>query len=54
MFSACLVSGHLINLLFGTWRFNRMIRADKKEGAAVYQRVVLKNTSPYHYMKVCL
>uniref|UniRef100_A0A3Q4BFK1 Uncharacterized protein n=1 Tax=Mola mola TaxID=94237 RepID=A0A3Q4BFK1_MOLML len=28
--------------------------ADKKEEAAVYQRVVLKNASPYHYMKVCL
>ncbi|XP_022597882.1 ribonuclease P protein subunit p14 isoform X2 [Seriola dumerili] len=27
---------------------------DKKGESAVYQRVVLKNASPYHYMKVCL
>ncbi|XP_071351652.1 ribonuclease P protein subunit p14 isoform X2 [Trachinotus anak] len=27
---------------------------DKKDQSAVYQRVVLKNASPYHYMKVCL
>lgn len=27
---------------------------DKKDESAVYQRVVLKNASPYHYMKVCL
>ncbi|XP_070701127.1 ribonuclease P protein subunit p14 isoform X2 [Pempheris klunzingeri] len=27
---------------------------DKKDPPAVYQRVVLKNASPYHYMKVCL
>ncbi|KAF3690263.1 Ribonuclease P protein subunit p14 [Channa argus] len=31
-----------------------MRRADKTEESAVYQRVVLKNASPYHYMKVCL
>ncbi|KAK5871966.1 hypothetical protein PBY51_012703 [Eleginops maclovinus] len=28
--------------------------ADTKDTPAVYQRVVLKNASPYHYMKVCL
>lgn len=28
--------------------------ADKKDDSTVYQRVVLKNASPYHYMKVCL
>lgn len=27
---------------------------DEKDGSSVYQRVVLKNTSPYHYLKVCL
>ncbi|XP_026204245.1 ribonuclease P protein subunit p14 [Anabas testudineus] len=27
---------------------------DKKDKSAGYQRVVLKNASPYHYMKVCL
>lgn len=27
---------------------------DKKDESSVYQRVVLKNTSPYHYLKVCL
>lgn len=27
---------------------------DKKDESSVYQRVVLKNTSPYHYMKICL
>ncbi|XP_075881294.1 ribonuclease P protein subunit p14 isoform X2 [Nelusetta ayraudi] len=32
-----------------------MKRGDtEKEEVAVYQRVVLKNASPYHYMKVCL
>ncbi|XP_070758314.1 ribonuclease P protein subunit p14 [Enoplosus armatus] len=31
-----------------------MRRVDKKDEPAVYQRVVLKNASPYHYMKVCL
>lgn len=31
-----------------------MRRVDKKDEPAVYQRVVLKNSSPYHYMKVCL
>ncbi|KAA8593672.1 hypothetical protein FQN60_009788 [Etheostoma spectabile] len=31
-----------------------MSRADKKDEPAVYQRVVLKNASPYHYLKVCL
>lgn len=31
-----------------------MIRVDRKNEPAVYQRVVLKNASPYHYMKVCL
>lgn len=28
--------------------------ADSKDKPALYQRVVLKNASPYHYMKVCL
>ncbi|XP_034005814.1 ribonuclease P protein subunit p14 isoform X2 [Trematomus bernacchii] len=28
--------------------------ADTKDKPALYQRVVLKNASPYHYMKVCL
>ncbi|XP_070815051.1 ribonuclease P protein subunit p14 [Chaetodon trifascialis] len=28
--------------------------ADNKDKPALYQRVVLKNASPYHYMKVCL
>uniref|UniRef100_A0A665VL34 Ribonuclease P/MRP 14 subunit n=2 Tax=Echeneis naucrates TaxID=173247 RepID=A0A665VL34_ECHNA len=28
--------------------------ADQKDESPVYQRVVLKNASPYHYMKVCL
>ncbi|KAI3369749.1 hypothetical protein L3Q82_024575 [Scortum barcoo] len=27
---------------------------NKKDETSVYQRVVLKNASPYHYMKVCL
>lgn len=27
---------------------------DQKEEPAVYQRVVLKNASPYNYMKICL
>lgn len=27
---------------------------DKEEESSVYQRVVLKNASPFHYMKVCL
>ncbi|XP_030277123.1 ribonuclease P protein subunit p14 [Sparus aurata] len=31
-----------------------MSPADKKDKPADYQRVVLKNASPYHYMKVCL
>uniref|UniRef100_UPI0037E97A49 ribonuclease P protein subunit p14 isoform X1 n=1 Tax=Semicossyphus pulcher TaxID=241346 RepID=UPI0037E97A49 len=31
-----------------------MKRVDKKDETSVYQRVVLKNASPYHYMKVCL
>ncbi|XP_039972484.1 ribonuclease P protein subunit p14 [Xiphias gladius] len=31
-----------------------MRRVEKKDESAVYQRVVLKNASPYHYMKVCL
>ncbi|KAM9362221.1 ribonuclease P protein subunit p14 isoform 2-T2 [Symphorus nematophorus] len=32
-----------------------MRHEDKKDDEpAVYQRVVLKNASPYHYMKVCL
>lgn len=31
-----------------------MRRLDEKEDSGVYQRVVLKNASPYHYMKVCL
>lgn len=26
----------------------------EKDESSVYQRVVLKNTSPYHYLKVCL
>ncbi|XP_018518832.1 ribonuclease P protein subunit p14 [Lates calcarifer] len=31
-----------------------MRRVDRKDESTVYQRVVLKNASPYHYMKVCL
>ncbi|XP_029287722.1 ribonuclease P protein subunit p14 isoform X2 [Cottoperca gobio] len=31
-----------------------MRRADSKDKPSVYQRVVLKNASPYHYMKICL
>lgn len=31
-----------------------MTHVDKKDESSVYRRVVLKNTSPYHYMKVCL
>ncbi|TMS18871.1 ribonuclease P protein subunit p14 [Larimichthys crocea] len=31
-----------------------MRHADKKDELPVYQRVVSKNASPYHYMKVCL
>lgn len=31
-----------------------MSHTDEQDGPAVYQRVVLKNASPYHYMKVCL
>ncbi|XP_051269944.1 ribonuclease P protein subunit p14 [Dicentrarchus labrax] len=31
-----------------------MRRSDKKDEPSVYQRVVLKNASPYHYLKVCL
>ncbi|XP_029007389.1 ribonuclease P protein subunit p14 [Betta splendens] len=31
-----------------------MRRDEEKGEAAVFQRVVLKNASPYHYMKVCL
>ncbi|XP_040890618.1 ribonuclease P protein subunit p14 isoform X2 [Toxotes jaculatrix] len=27
---------------------------DTKDDSTVYQRAVLKNASPYHYMKVCL
>lgn len=27
---------------------------EKEDKPAVYERVVLKNASPYHYMKVCL
>nr|XP_019952268.1 PREDICTED: ribonuclease P protein subunit p14 [Paralichthys olivaceus]XP_019952269.1 PREDICTED: ribonuclease P protein subunit p14 [Paralichthys olivaceus] len=31
-----------------------MSSVDKKDESGVYQRVVLKNASPYHYMNVCL
>ncbi|KAG7493649.1 ribonuclease P protein subunit p14 [Solea senegalensis] len=30
------------------------MNVDEKDGSGVYQRVVLKNSSPYHYLKVCL
>ncbi|XP_028302183.1 ribonuclease P protein subunit p14 isoform X2 [Gouania willdenowi] len=31
-----------------------MRNTDEKEETSVYRRVVLKNSSPYHYMRVCL
>lgn len=31
-----------------------MRHAEEKDKPSGYQRVVLKNASPYHYMKVCL